>query len=148
MHRKLIVFFTILAGLFNSACTTSDQPQVAVENAWIREAPPNASAMAGYMQFVNNTEQDTDLISAISQDFKVIEFHRSVEKNGAYRMVRYEKLIVPAQSNLELKPGDFHLMLISPKRALKAGDAVTIKFTFSNQITTEVEIPVEKAVYE
>ena len=145
------ILFTILVLgcilITASSCSNSQQP-IAIEQAWIREAPPNASAMAGYMRIINNSDQDNTLVSAASDSFKVIEFHRSVEKEGVYRMIRHESLTVPAKGMLELKPGDYHLMLIKPKIALVEGDNVSVQLMFSDQSNLSIELPVKKASYE
>ena len=146
---RLLILILLLPGILVSltACMHEEPNAITVEGAWIREAPPNASAMAGYMRIVNNTKQDNSLVSASSNAFKVIEFHRSVEKDGMYKMIRHEKLVVPQQQSLELKPGDFHLMLITPKQSLKEGDTVSVELNFSDQSKVIVEMPVKKAVY-
>lgn len=130
-----------------AACMHEEPAVITVEEPWIREAPPNASAMAGYMRIVNNTDQDNALVAASSNAFKVIEFHRSVEKDGIYRMIRHKKLDIPQKQTLELKPGDYHLMLIVPKKPLQEGDNVLVELNFADQSKVIVEMPVKKAVY-
>ena len=146
---RLLFFILFLPSVVVSlaACDQKEASAISIENAWIREAPPNASAMAGYMRIVNNTEQDNSLIAASSSAFKVIEFHRSIEKDGMYKMIRHEKLDIPGNQSLELKPGDYHLMLIVPKQALKEGDTVSVELNFADQSNVVVEMPVKKAVY-
>ena len=130
------------------SCNKNEQVPIAIEQAWIREAPPNASAMAGYMRITNNTDQDNTLVAAASDAFKVIEFHRSVEKDGVYRMIRHENLHIHAKQSLELKPGDYHLMMITPQRVLKEGHNVSVQLTFADQSQVTLEIPVKKATFE
>ena len=147
---RLLLLIFLLPSIFVSlaGCMHEESNTIAVEDAWIREAPPNASAMAGYMRIVNNTEQDHSLVAASSNAFKVIEFHRSVEKDGMYKMIRHEKLDIPQKQSLELKPGDFHLMLIVPKKPLQEGDNVSVELNFADQSKVTVEMPVKKAVYK
>ena len=146
---RLLLLIILLPSILVSlaACLHEETSTITVENAWIREAPPNANAMAGYMRIINNTEQDISLVAASSSAFKVIEFHRSVEKDGMYKMIRHEKLDIPGNHSLELKPGDYHLMLIVPKQSLKDGDTVTVELNFADQSKMVVEMPVKKAVY-
>lgn len=134
--------------LFLTGCTQTTDSPLEITGAWIREAPPNATAMAGYMQIYNHTDSDKQLVSGNSQDFKIVEFHRSVEKDGVYRMIRHKKLTIPANSMLELKPGDFHLMLITPYKPLKEGDLTTINLVLEDNITISHEFPVKKAVFK
>ena len=147
MHRLNFIAFIIVM-LMLASCGETVQDPITIEQAWIREAPPNASAMAGYMDITNHTNQDKKLIAANSNAFKVIEFHRSVEENGVYRMVRHENLIIPARGKFELKPGDYHLMLISPKNALHDGDKTSIELIFDDQSKVALEVAVKKAVFK
>lgn len=148
MRILLLVFSTMIFSLLAGSCGTSEQQSVQIKGAWVREAPPNASAMAGYMTIVNNTRQAHTLVAADSDDFKVIEFHQSVEKDGSYRMVRHINLHLPANGTLVLKPGDFHLMMITPQRTLKEGDTIKIMLGFDDLPSVSLVIPVKKAVYE
>ena len=133
--------------LLQFGCGQSQQDPIIVEEAWIREAPPNASAMAGYMHIINRSDQDRNLIAAKSDAFKVIEFHRSVEKDGVYHMVRHKYLPIPAHGKFELKPGDFHLMMISPKQVLRDGDRTSVELIFDDQSTITLDVAVKKAVF-
>ena len=102
MRNLTIHFIVVLLALAPSACSYFQQEPIQIENPWIREAPPNSSAMAGYLKIINTSKQSVKLISASSPAFKVIEFHRSTEKNGVYKMIRHENLTVPAKATLEL----------------------------------------------
>ena len=136
-----------IATLLISACSESSPELIKIEDAWIREAPPGANAMAGYMQIKNLTGNHIILHSANSNSFNSIEFHRSVEKEGVYKMIPQYHLHIAADSTFELKPGDYHLMLFKPTRALKHGDHVDISLVFSNNIVVDITTPVKKAEY-
>lgn len=122
MRKLLIIFSCILL-----TCCTQEEPNlITIQDAWIREAPPNASAMAGYLTINNLTAQDRTLTFAKSKQFNAVEFHRTIIKDGVAKMRRYEELTIPAGKSLEFKPGDFHLMMMGPKAELKANDKVTV----------------------
>ncbi|MEM7303939.1 MAG: copper chaperone PCu(A)C [Pseudomonadota bacterium] len=140
--KKFFSNILILTLLILSACTSQDEGPITIENAWIREAPPGSTAMAGYMKISNVSPNDLILASATSPEFNAIEFHRSVEKDGVWRMIRKENLPVDSNSSVELKPGDFHLMLFTPKRQLKDGDEVDINLKFTDGIDVDVIVPV------
>ena len=122
MYKKIFVIIFILL----TSCSQEPKNAVTVQDAWIREAPPNASAMAGYLSITNSTDQDRILTFAKSKQFNVVEIHRTIVENGVAKMRRQDNLIVPAGDSLVFKPGDFHLMLMGPQAKLKAGDEVTI----------------------
>lgn len=148
MNKIFLISCFVFIPFVLTGCDQTSQPPVEIVNAWIREAPPNATAMAGYMQVINHTDTDKQLVSGNSKDFKIIEFHRSVEKNGVYRMIRHKQLIVPANGMLELKPGDFHLMLITPYKQLKDGDSTTIQLILDDDSSISHQFPVKKAVFK
>ena len=130
-----------------SACNQSPVATIEITDAWIREAPPGASVMAGYMRIINTTENEIILQQASSPKFKAIEFHRSIENNGVYKMVPHLHLHIAANSTFELKPNDYHLMMFSPSNNLKEGDLVEIDLQFSGQKIISTSVPVKKAEY-
>lgn len=130
-----------------TACSQQSVNPIEIEGAWIREAPPGATAMAGYMRINNNSDKDIILHSANSTAFKAIEFHRSIERDGVYRMVPHLHLHITANTTFELKPGDYHLMLFNPTSALKEGDSIDMNLTFSQEQIVSTSIPVKKAQY-
>jgi len=130
-----------------SACNQSPVAAIQISDAWIREAPPGASAMAGYLHIINTTDNEIILQQASSPKFKSIEFHRSIEKNGVYKMVPHLHIHIAANSTFELMPGDYHFMMFSPASNLKDGDTVEIDLQFSGQQTIKTTVPVKKAEY-
>jgi copper(I)-binding protein len=50
--------------------------------------------------------------------------HITENKSGSAKMKQVKKILVPAKSSIELKPGGAHLMLIGPRRNVKAGEQV------------------------
>ena len=129
------------------ACAPASADAIQIEDAWIREAPPGASAMVGYMTIRNHSAKNIILHQATSASFKAIEFHRSVEENGMYKMVPHLHLHIASGNKIELKPGDYHLMMFNPERPLKAGDTVEVELHFSNDIIHKATVAVKKAEY-
>lgn len=119
-----IILFSFITLLF--ACNQAPKEAFSTEGAWVREAPPNATAMAGYVTITNNTEQDGILTFAKSKQFNVVEIHRTIVENGVAKMRRQKDLPIPAGGSLELKPGSYHLMLMTPKSTFKTNDEVTV----------------------
>ena len=139
--------FCIICTLALFACNQPSVNTISIDQAWIREAPPGSSAMAGYLKISNNSDNPIILHSATSSAFKAIEFHRSIEVNGVYRMAPQLHLHIAANSTFDLKPGDYHLMLFNPTRALKEGDNIEVALVFSHDQIVSTTIPVRKAQY-
>lgn len=112
--------------------------QLMVDNAWIREAPPGATALAGYMTVMNKGDTPRVLVGASSPAFGRVMLHRTVMADGMAKMVHQEKVIIPAKGSVTFEPNDYHLMLMKPKQTLKAGDLVGITLQFENGDTLEV----------
>lgn len=103
-----------------------------VDNAWIREAPPGATALAGYMTVHNHGDKDRVLVGASSPAFGDVMLHRTIMENGMAKMVHQMAITIPTGGKVTFKPNDYHIMLMKPKHALKAGDKVEITLEFKN----------------
>lgn len=135
----LFIMFFILPGI-----TVADET-VCLSNAWISEAPPTATVLAGYVQIENKSEEDVTLIKVVSPIFDKIEMHRSViNSDGMASMEKQTELKIPTGKMVEFKPGSFHLMLFNPDKLLKSGQSVPLSFTFSNGQTFSIEAKVER----
>jgi periplasmic copper chaperone A len=111
-----------LASTAASAC-----PELAVEQAWIREAPPGAMS-AAYAKLTNKGKRALVVDGARSPDFGGAGLHRTVIDDGIARMREGTLQIAPGASAM-LEPGGWHLMLFDPARPLKAGDTVALTLT-------------------
>jgi copper(I)-binding protein len=130
-----------------TACGQSSKESFSTEGAWVREGPPNAGALAGYVTIKNHTDQDRTLVMAKSEQFNVVEIHRTIVENGVAKMRRQKDLPIPAGSSLVLEPGSYHLMLMTPKSAFKANDEVTVTVSLKHDEVIEdfdIVMPVKK----
>lgn len=127
--------------LFPGAASSTD-PLIVVRNAWIREAPPNATSMAGYMVMENQSDIKQTLLSASAEAFARVMIHRTEHKDGMVHMKHLEEVTIPAQGKVKFEPGSYHLMLANPKQSLRAGDRVTITFIFTKKSQLGVEFEV------
>jgi copper(I)-binding protein len=139
--KRGLIFATLFVVL--SAC--SDQG-ISINDPWVREAPPNAKALAAYMVIENHSPQQKTLISVSSSAFKKVEIHRTVAgEEGTMRMVPQPQLIIAAKSQVVLKPGDYHLMLMGGQKPLKAGDKVVLTLKFAEGDEIRLDTPVRKS---
>ena len=141
--KKITSIFILVALLISSAATASG---VEIDDQWVREAPPGMQMLAGYMTIENKSKKDVVLTGASSSAFGSIELHHTVIKNGMASMTQQESITIPANSEFEFKPKSYHLMLMKPKKQLKAGDKVKIKLKFSNYRSVSAKFPVRKSV--
>jgi len=104
--------------------------------------------MAAYMKIENETQQDRQAVSMQCKEFERAEFHRTVEKDDMARMEHQQVLNIPAESELELEPGGYHIMLFKPARHLLAGDKTSCSMTFDDGTTIAIDLEIRKSSAE
>lgn len=117
---------------------------VVVSDAWVREGPPNAAALGGFMVVHNHTDAKKVLVKASANGFDRVELHRTMRHDGMMKMMHQERIVIPARDSIVFKPGDYHLMMMKPKKALKAGDHVMVTLGFANGTSMKVKYTVRK----
>lgn len=115
---------------------------VAIMNAWIRESQRGAKADGGYMTLVNVGPEDLTLVGIASDAYEKVEVHEMRAIDGAMRMQELVELVIPAQGQIQMKPGGKHLMLIGPRQHLEAGQTVAVTLTFDSGLTQSVSVRV------
>jgi hypothetical protein len=122
----------------------SEATGVSVRDAWVRETPPGMSMMAGYMELRNNTSQPQVLVAASSSGFEAVMIHRTIVKDGRAGMVHASQIELTPGASFIFTPGGYHLMLMNPKRTLRAGDRVDINLEFRDGLRLPVSFEVRK----
>jgi protein SCO1/2 len=122
----------------------SEEAGVSVRDAWVREAPPGMGMMAGYMALRNNTSRPQVLMDASSPGFESVIIHRTIVTHGMAGMAHESQIELAANASLVFAPGGYHLMLMNPKRPLRAGDPVVINLEFRGGLVLPVTFEVRK----
>lgn len=125
--------------------TLANAHHLIVRAAWIPEAPPVTTVMAGFMNIENKSAAAEEIVSVSSPDFDRIEMHLSKEENGIARMIPQKKLVIPAKSTLTLEHGSYHLMLFKPKRRLLDGDSTELMFKLADGNSFTIKFKIEKS---
>lgn len=139
-------FYRIVSGLLLMAAVSSVKAMgIMVNDPWVRAAPPNAPALAAFMQLENHTGVDVALIE-VSTTLPVarVELHRTMMADGMMKMIQQKEMPVAAHGSLVLKPGSWHIMLIGPKKVPVEGDQVTLTLRFSDGTEKQITAPVRK----
>jgi copper(I)-binding protein len=110
----------------------------------VREAPPGVAVMAGYMLLQNNTSRPQVLVAARSSGFETVMIHRTIGKGGMTGMEHAPQIELLPNASLLFAPGGYHLMLLNPKRTLRAGDRVDIRLEFRGGLVLPVAFGVRK----
>jgi len=133
----LILALTLIAA-------ASEEAGVSVRNAWVRESPPGMTMMAGYMALRNNTSRSQVLVAASCSDVETVMIHRTIVKDGMAGMQHAPQIELSPNASLLFAPGGYHLMLMNPKRTLRAGDRVVINLEFRGGLLLPVAFEVRK----
>lgn len=112
------------------------------DNAWVREAPPNAETSAAYLVIHNGTNQPKILQGVSSPQFQGVEIHSTQMAGSQVHMMRMNELSIAPGDEARFSPGGYHLMLMKPLKALKSGDVVTLLLQFKDGPQLAVEAPV------
>jgi|SRR5687768_13858726 len=132
----------LLVTLAMGAQSPKPAPLVEVSGAWLRAAQPK-QVTGGYVLLHNRADSAVALTAVRSPIAKTIELHSISERDGVMRMVRVEKITVPARDKVALEPGGYHLMLFELTRVLAPGDRVTLTFVFDNGREVDVVFDVK-----
>jgi len=135
----------LLMALSVAGLVSADE-HMAVEGAWVREAPPAAMAMAGYMTLHNHADRERVLIGAESPAFEMVMLHRTVMEGDISKMSHLHMITIPAHGTLIFEPNSYHLMMMRPKQPLKAGDKLTVTLRFRNGDSQDVSYEVRAAM--
>ena len=128
--------FCILANWANA------ESQILAEGGWVRQTPPVTDATAAYLT-LHNKGKTVDLVSVETDAARVVELHQVTRKGELLQMEKIDKITLPEHATVELKPGDFHLMLIGLTAPLQTQSAVNLVLHFSNGDALPVELPVK-----
>ncbi len=133
--------------LFAAVLALSSAPvlaQVAVVDPWVRATVPQQQASGAFMKLT--AERGARLVEARSPVAGVVEIHEMAMEGNVMRMRAVPGIDLPAGRAVELRPGGYHVMLMSLKQTLNAGDTVPITLVFEDadrqRRTVEVKAPV------
>lgn len=114
-----------------------------VSAPWSRGIPPAAPVAAGYLSIHNRGSQDDRLVEVRSDAAARVEIHELRHEDGMARMRQLpDGLPLPAGEAVELRPGGYHLMFITPVDGFVAGRTVdaTLVFEHAGELAVEFEV--------
>ena len=133
--KKFVLSILSIAAVFGA--------DIEIEGAYARASIPNAPNSAAFFVIKNNSDKDIAITSANSDIAEKNELHTHIKENQMMKMMKIEKLVVPAKSSLELKSGGDHVMLMGLKKELKAGDEISLELSFSDGDKKSIKVPVK-----
>lgn len=133
--KKFVLSILSIAAVFGA--------DIEIERAYARASIPNVPNSAAFFVIKNNSDKDIAITSANSDIAEKNELHTHIKENKMMKMMKIEKLVVPAKSSLELKSGGDHVMLMGLKKELKAGDEINLELSFSDGDKKSIKVPVK-----
>ena len=133
--KKFVLSIVSIAAVFGA--------DVEIDGAYARASIPNVPNSAAFFVIKNNSDKDIAITSANSDIAQKNELHTHIKENKMIKMMKIEKLVVPAKSSLELKSGGDHVMLMGLKKELKAGDEISLELSFSDGDKKKIKVPVK-----
>lgn len=141
----IIIIIAAAAIAANTSEPDKVKHPITISNAWVLEAPPGISPLAGYLTLKNDGQESAELIAVDSPDFDRIDIHQTIIEDNVARMEQAQSLTLQAGQTVVFEPGGYHLMLFKPKRSLRAGDQVSFSLKFRNIPSLDVVATVRAA---
>ena len=136
LYRNLLLLFLVFPAW------SSAQPSIQIENAYIRELPPNVETAAVYMTIHNVGQHPMTLNEVRTDAANSAMLHQTSMQNGMMVMEHVMNLELNGRTSITLTPGGLHIMLMGLKRSLRAGDAISLTLHFANGLVISSTAPV------
>ena len=137
----LLIFFSLVV-LGNA------NAHIEVSNSWARLIPNGVGAL--FLEIQNSHPESDILTQASSPNARSVMIHQTERKNNITSMKHLMKGInIPANGNISLKPGSYHIMLSGLDKDLKLGDKieVTLEFNKNESITVTPVLKIKPPFY-
>lgn len=105
---------------------------LAVEQPWIRAAPPGVPMLAGYADLHNGGDASLRITAVESAAFGSVSLHETTVVDGVSRMRELPGLTIDAGATVRLAPGGKHLMLMEPRKPIDARTPVGLSFVLED----------------
>ncbi len=115
-----------------------------ITHAYARATVPGQPAGGAFLT-IANAGADDKLVAASTDVAKNAELHTMSMDGDVMRMRQVDAIALPAGKTVELKPGNFHVMLTGLKSPLKAGERFPLTLKFEKAGEARVEVIVEAA---
>ena len=117
---------------------------LSIDDPYVRLIPPGTTTTGAFMTIRNAGNTDRKLIKADSPVSDKVQLHTHMNENGVMKMREVPSIDIKANSQAELKPGSYHVMLIDLTTQLKEGDSVPLTLHFDDGSSQQVAAPVRK----
>ncbi len=127
---SLVIMMTLTV-VFPAWSQASDE-DIVVRDAWVRLQPPVRPNSSAYMTIENKSQTQAVLKSVTSKVVETVELHSMEHVDGVMKMRQVSEIKIPANGQVELKPGGLHLMLFGIQNPLAKGDVIELNLRFED----------------
>lgn len=118
---------------------------VEINNPIISKPFTGAKSAAGYFTIKNHGDVKI-ILKGISMTLAKAMMHQTTTgDDGIVKMKHMMKADIPANGDLILKPGSFHIMMIGINRPLLLGEEIPATLLFDNNLEIEIVFKVTEA---
>ena len=125
------------------------QAKTTADGAWARATVPGQNMGGAFITLTS--DQDATLIGASSPVSEKMELHTMKMEGEKMLMAQVPSIPLPANTQVQLKPGSLHLMFMGLKQPLTEGQAVpiTLKIKLSSGYveTLTIQAPVKSLAH-
>ncbi len=149
-------WMVLLAVAVLVACGAPSGFSIRAEDVWARPAisieesggsAPGSMGVQGtgavFMRLINDGAESDRLVGGQTDVAEAVEIHQTVMEGDVMKMqMLADGLEVPANDEVLLKPGGYHIMLVGLQRDLNVGDTFSLELQFekSGTLTIEAEV--------
>lgn len=127
---------TAILSLIGTIPVGAAQKAPSASEGWVKLSPADADAATAFAVIDNPTMYDVYLVSASSDVAAGVLFNDA--SPTAAKQATPKEVTAPAFGRVELKPDGVHLVLKGLKRALKAGETVSITLVTDGGVSIAV----------
>lgn len=126
----------------SNAAPAASVGAIQVIEPWARPAVGGGNG-AAYIVLKNGGTADR-LVSARSDVARSVEIHTMEMSGNTMQMRPVDGIDLPANGQVELKPGGYHVMLIGLNKELKPNDTFDVKLQFEKAGPVDVKVQVRQ----
>jgi copper(I)-binding protein len=116
---------------------------ITIDKVWSRATPKGAAVGVGYL-VIHNHGATPDRLTGGAADFAAgVSVHEMTKDNGVMRMRELTAgLEIPANGEIVLSPGGYHIMFTGLKQPLEKGQSIKASLTFEHAGAIAVDFAV------
>jgi copper(I)-binding protein len=144
MKMHLLIPALLLALVASASAHDYEVGSLVINHPWSRATPKGAAVAGGYLKITNTGTTPDRLLGGSTAIAKRFEIHEMSMDGGVMKMRELTNgLEIPAGQSVELKPGSYHVMMMSLSKQLTKGERVKASLQFEKAGKIDIEFTIE-----